>query len=97
MPAACSPEGELNTDVCVHFLSAKLATCNIRLSLASLTSERPSKFREHFQTVGPVDQTDTNKTEEHLATKRSAGVAPQVNLWNPSSVGDEACKPRDLP
>ena len=40
-----------------------------------------------MQTAGPVDQTDTNKTEEHLVTKRSAGVAPEVNLWNPSSVG----------
>ena len=27
-----------------------------------------------------------------LATKRSAGVAPEVNLGNPLHAGDETCK-----
>ena len=40
---------------------------------------------------------DWNGFGAMLATKRSAGVTPEVNLRNPLHVGDEACKQVDRP
>ena len=40
---------------------------------------------------------DRNGSVAILAAKRSAGVAPEVNLRNPLRVGDEARKQGNLP
>ena len=46
----------------------------------------PSNACKHVQACG------TNGSAVMLATKRSAGVAPGVNLRNPLYAGDRACK-----
>ena len=40
---------------------------------------------------------DQNSSATMLATKRSAGIAPEVNLGNPLHAGDKARKQHNTP